>query len=328
MAAGFEYFTSSDVGAPTLTGLAGSMVTLLDWVLVSKGGWAKAFSGTNTASYRSDTGNRFYLNVLDNQTKLARVRAYRAMTSVTSGTSPFPNNTQFADFSANSYGWVKSYTADSLPRRYWGIRTNKYLLLFIEFQNVANESGNYRSCVAFGDFPSSVVGDTHNTCVLSAGSLDTYPYAAQLSNITVQGPESQMSFPTGSQNLSLSGSPNGSIVSPSAVLSVPYKVTATTGNTLATGSTAFISGNTIVSANVTTGGAVEALPRGKMPNLSVIFGGYTNKSNANYPTYDLQQFTVASKTYLAIGEMAYDPSGSENAAGVWLLEITDTDGAL
>ena len=80
-APGFEFFKSTDAGAPVLTGQVGKMIAVLDWVLVTKGGWAKAFTGTNLAAYRSNTGNRFYLRVDDTQTIFTRLRGYRAMTA-------------------------------------------------------------------------------------------------------------------------------------------------------------------------------------------------------------------------------------------------------
>ena len=75
------YYTNTSPGAPTLTGAAGSLITLLDWLLVTNLGWTKEFSGTNLASYRAATGNRFYLGVDDTTALYSRVRGFATMTA-------------------------------------------------------------------------------------------------------------------------------------------------------------------------------------------------------------------------------------------------------
>src|SRR5690348_12633571 len=117
-------YSSSDTGAPVLTGQAGSLIAVLDACLVNgygtqtAAGWTKAFSGTNKADYRMAGGNQFYLDVDDSaaQTaagKEANVRGYEAMTALATGTNAFPTTTQFA---APGQVIRKSATADATSR--------------------------------------------------------------------------------------------------------------------------------------------------------------------------------------------------------------------
>ncbi len=79
-------------------------------------GWQKAYSGSNKAVYRSQnvTGARRYLRVLDSATTYARVIGYNAMTTVDSGTGPFPTNAQ----QSGGLYWPKADTAGATAQRY------------------------------------------------------------------------------------------------------------------------------------------------------------------------------------------------------------------
>jgi len=91
-------YTSTDAGAPQLTGQAGSLLALLRAVLVngySTGatakaplGWTQEFSGTNKAVFRNNptTGSGYRLRIDDTQAREARMRAYTTMTNVDTGT--------------------------------------------------------------------------------------------------------------------------------------------------------------------------------------------------------------------------------------------------
>lgn len=65
------YF-STDASAPTLTGTTGSLVALLDAILVNgygakaAAGWSIAYTGTSKRDYKQGTGsNGYYLDVDD-----------------------------------------------------------------------------------------------------------------------------------------------------------------------------------------------------------------------------------------------------------------------
>ena len=116
-------YKSTDASAPVLSGTAGALVALLDAVLVNgygsqpAAGWAKAFSGTNTAAYRAATGSRYYLMVDDSAVfvtaAFAKLRGYETMTDATdSGTNPFPSVAQ----ATNGQTVNKSSTVSSTAR--------------------------------------------------------------------------------------------------------------------------------------------------------------------------------------------------------------------
>jgi hypothetical protein len=102
MATNFGHFTQASAGAPTLNGVAGPLINVIDWLLdVSNTNGRKVadkvYSGTNKAVYRFTTGQRFYLRVDDNYGQEARVRGYESMSDVDTGTDPFPLFTTYAD---------------------------------------------------------------------------------------------------------------------------------------------------------------------------------------------------------------------------------------
>src|ERR1041384_7773202 len=86
--------TSDDVGAPDFMAAADSMIEVLDFILVTKGAWAKVHSGTHKAAYRAPGGSvRHYLRVEDGTnafgTIVAACRGYESMSDVDTGTNPY-----------------------------------------------------------------------------------------------------------------------------------------------------------------------------------------------------------------------------------------------
>lgn len=135
-------YKSTDDGAPVLNGLAGSLITVLDAVLVNgygtmaAAGWTKPFSGTNKAVYRSATangGSGLYYRVYDlgvfnylttsgTATRIAAVRGFESMTTVDSGTNAYPLTANKSD---NYFVWQKSSSNDSGARD-WIIIADQY----------------------------------------------------------------------------------------------------------------------------------------------------------------------------------------------------------
>lgn len=139
-------YKSTDASAPVLNGLAGSLVTVLDAVLVNgygtmtAAGWAKPFSGTNKAVYRSATangGSGLYYRVLDDATvtdfnypylassKFCGIVGYESMSSVDTGTNPFSGAT-----STTTLMIMKSATSDSITRD-WVIIADQYTAIIL-----------------------------------------------------------------------------------------------------------------------------------------------------------------------------------------------------
>lgn len=328
MAAGFEYFTSADSGAPVLNAAAGRLIAVLDWVLVTKGGWAKEFTGSNLAVYRSATGNRFRLRVDDTQAKFSRLRAYRSMTAVSTGTNPFPNATQAP--TAN-WGVGKGYNAGAAARNYWGVRTNRYVVLFIENYSEAADGAGYNQVTmfAFGDVPSLCEADAHNTVLVGYDSQNADGYfphpivwPAGYANPSTSPPGTTMSS-------GFSGTPDGAVVSPANVLCGPWDQWTGDGTMqarVAKGGRLFFGPLTFYSGDTAGGGVPGLFPRARLPNVQYVWGGVPAIASANAPCIDREDFALGGRQF----KVLCDHNGVANnrwAHGT-LLEKTDTDGAL
>ena len=150
-------------GAPTLVGGAGSVIAILDFCLVSKMGWTKAFSGTNLATYRAPTGNRFYLAIDDtSSTGSVRFRGFETATAagvgVASGTGPFPTDLQV---SGGLYTSVATSSAKS-----WELYSNGLL-----FHLFTYGGGSTTDIFTFGDFVSYRGGDAYGTLIRGQTTL-------------------------------------------------------------------------------------------------------------------------------------------------------------
>lgn len=138
------------------------------------GGWAKVFSGTNLAVYRSTDvhSNGHYLRVDDAGTTSARVRGYESMTDANTGTGPFPTNAQM---SGGGY-WYKSAAASAAAVR-WKLAADARLVLPLiapfSYNSATNISAPARG---FGD-PIALrpAGDAWATVLSAHGSSASWP---------------------------------------------------------------------------------------------------------------------------------------------------------
>lgn len=162
-------YYSHDSSAPTLSNAAGSLIALLDAILISGYGakaglgWTKTFTGTNQAAYTQGAGsNGFKLAVDDTNVGYALVRGYEAMTAVATGTQPFPTVAQQA---LATYCWHKSDAAVARAWVAWG--DERGFRIAIDIAGVVNSTG---MCVFhFGDVYSEAVVDPY--CTLISASL-------------------------------------------------------------------------------------------------------------------------------------------------------------
>lgn len=328
MAAGFEYFTSDDVGAPVLNAAAGRLIAVLDWALVAKGGWAKEFSGTNLAVYRSGAGNRFRLRVDDTQAKFSRLRAYRAMTAVSTGTQPFPNTTQAA---TTNWGVGKGYNAGAAARKYWGVRTNRYIVMFIEQYSEAADSAPYNQVTmfAFGDVPSLCETDSHNTVLVAFDSQNADGYFPYPLIYTMTYAQPHQAPPGTSVSVGFSGTPDGAVVSPASVLCGPWDQwngDATAQARVAKGQRLFYGPLTFYSGDTSGGGVGGMYPRARLPNVHYVWGGVPAVAHANAPCIDREDFSLGSRDFKVLCD--YNSVTFNRWAHGNLLEKSDTDGAL
>ena len=167
-------YRSTDTSAPTLSGTAGALISVLDAVLVNgygaqvAAGWTKPFSGTNLASYRQGTGsNNFYLKVRDDApltAQEAQIRGFEVMTQVTStdtgadGTSLFPTIAQSSALLVR-----KSSVSDASPRTWMILADARTFYLFI----LTGDTAAVYYSTMFGEIYSFKTSDSYRTAIVS-----------------------------------------------------------------------------------------------------------------------------------------------------------------
>ena len=188
-------YRSSDAGAPVLTGQTGTLVAVLDAILVNgygskpAAGWTKAFAAANKAAYQQNAAGAnnaaapMYLYVDDtgpgaSSSREARVCGFETMTAITpTGTGQFPTAAQ----SLIGFGALvvrKSNTADATVRAWTAIANGQTLYLF-------TETGDFTAPFAastfmFGDFKSYKAGDLYAVMIMGravenqTGQLSTF----------------------------------------------------------------------------------------------------------------------------------------------------------
>ena len=155
-------YRSTDAGAPQLSGQSGSLVTLLDALLVdgygSKAalGWTRERSGLNVRAYRNSpvSGSGYRLRVDDAPAQFSWLRGYESMVDIDTGAGLVPTVAQ----RANGCLWIKSSVASGGSRPWFAIGNERCFYLFIQHQG-----GGANNDVAYfaGDIISYVPGDRH-----------------------------------------------------------------------------------------------------------------------------------------------------------------------
>jgi len=181
----FTIYRSTDDGAPTLNGYSGSLVTVLNAVLVdgygtkSGAGWTKEYSGVSgavesRAAYRGGAGTQFYLHVNDSGPTVqnhARINGYESMTHIDSGTNSFPSVSQ----GLGGYVSARKSSAVSATARTWIIAAdNRTFYMFI----LTGDSTYYYGWM-FGDFYSYVNEDQYNCMIIGQTNDNSSSYQYQ-----------------------------------------------------------------------------------------------------------------------------------------------------
>lgn len=165
---------STDAGVPTVTNTAGTLITLLDYLLVTTMGWTKVYSGTNKGVYRAPTGNRMYLRVDDSGALGARINSYETMTDVDTGTGPMPTAVQL------SGGVYLPRCSTAGPCKWKFIGNGTYFVLIINY----NIASNYWAACVFGDVFSYKSGDAYNTVLIGESAFASTVSTMQVLNTT------------------------------------------------------------------------------------------------------------------------------------------------
>lgn len=177
-------YRSTDASAPTLSGSAGALLTVLDAVLVNgygsttAAGWTIAYTGTNKRQYAMVAGGTGCQLYVDDSApgaagaKEARLTGFKTGTGLGAGTGQFPTTSQMT---APSGALVarKSSTADSTARAWTIIADGHTIYMFVETGDVTTPALSYPWM--FGDFFSYSASDTSN-CAIIARSKENWQY--------------------------------------------------------------------------------------------------------------------------------------------------------
>ena len=168
-------YRSTDSGAPLLSNTNGSLIAVMRACLVdgygtkAAAGWTAPFTGTNLIAFRQGVGgNNRFLRVFDggpdsSANRVAKVRAYEAMTAISTGTGPCPTLGQMAGDGATISYFQASRTS---PNPSWVlVASSSFFHLIVE----QADGDTYPEYMAFGKFFSDLPGDIFND-VLLAGS--------------------------------------------------------------------------------------------------------------------------------------------------------------
>lgn len=179
-----EIYRSTDSSAPVLTGQVGSLITLLDAVLVNgygskaAAGWTKAFSATNKAAYRmpalsgspGESAQRYFRvdDDLSSTPYSAEVRMYDTMTSI----SVYDGTWGVPKIGSGSVYIRKSTSSDATARPWTIVASERGFYCF--FTNGQTTYGSHSGSDFngyFGDFITHVPGDSWNTALMGMDIL-------------------------------------------------------------------------------------------------------------------------------------------------------------
>ncbi len=106
-------------------------------------GWAKPFSGTNQAVYRSTDPQSYgmYLYVDDRASQTTALRAFESMSAIDTGSGPFPTSTQ----APGGLFWAKSTTTNTNAVRWTLVGDSR-----VFFDNTAAGTASFASSIASG----------------------------------------------------------------------------------------------------------------------------------------------------------------------------------
>ncbi|TDF32982.1 hypothetical protein EZI45_02580 [Delftia tsuruhatensis] len=131
-------------------------------------GWAKPFSGTNQAVYRSTDPQSLgmYLYVDDRTTTAASMRGYESMSAIDTGSSPFPTVAQRAD----GCWWAKSGTANATATRWLVVGDSRFFVDNTAPATSSTATSTAGGTRAFGDLLAlRRTGDAY-ACLLCGGT--------------------------------------------------------------------------------------------------------------------------------------------------------------
>lgn len=207
-------YRSTDASAPTLTGSAGALLTVLDAVLVNgygsqtAAGWTIAYTGTNKRQYAMAAGGTSCQLYIDDTgpgaggAKEARFNGFKTGTALGTGTGQFPTTAQMT---APSGALVirKSTTADATARAWTIIADGHTIYGFFETGDTTT-FGAMAYPWMFGDFFSYSSTDTNNCAIIGRRAENVQFYSSSGFSSSVNWPSQTNTVEVFSQLQSLS----------------------------------------------------------------------------------------------------------------------------
>jgi len=181
-------YTSQDASAPSLTGAAGSLTSLLDAVLVNgygsqtAAGWTIGQTTTNKRQYIMAAGGTGFSLYVDDTApggggaREARVCGFQSMSAITpTGVGQFPTSSQ-STIGVGTLVIRKSASADATVRKWTIVADGHTFYLFVETGDYTNTLATL--AFAFGDFFSYASSDLSN-CIIIGRTIENNSGAVQ-----------------------------------------------------------------------------------------------------------------------------------------------------
>lgn len=173
------YYRHDDASAPTLDGTAGSLIALLDAILVNgygskpAAGWTKPFTGTNKAVFRNNSvaGSGTYFRLEDSNDAfgtatfaVAEILAFVTMSDVDTGTGQWPTPANITNDVQQRKNIIKSTSKDATARPWIALATDRSIILSIG--HASSNSARRGYVYFFGDYNSIVPSDANAVALL------------------------------------------------------------------------------------------------------------------------------------------------------------------
>lgn len=200
----FTQYTSRDIGAPPITGLTGSLISVLDFCLVSGSGWIKSFDSSSVfGGYQQPSGSRLHLFVNDAgpnfaaNGKEAWITGWETLTglkatlggnltgSIGSGSGQFPTPAQA--LTDGKLVCRKSVAANSGSIPYWTVFADSYTMYaFFMTGDIATYSGYFSFW--FGDIYSLAgTSDAYRCMIHGRNAVNTATQGSTVDNLDMLG---------------------------------------------------------------------------------------------------------------------------------------------
>lgn len=205
-----QIFSSTDIGAPQLSGVSGSLLSILRAILVSGYGsgenqksglgWSEEFTGNGKACFRGDPifGSGYYVRICDDSSSeclntpcLARIQGFESMDGVDSGNNTVPLSSQ----SPAGPFIFKSLAAGGTSRAWWAIGNSCFVYFFVDWCGIGIDGANP---FIFGDLVSRIAGDRHCFVIGASPPITSFTGSAQRASGVLQ----PLAFSSGSASIS------------------------------------------------------------------------------------------------------------------------------